>query len=205
MFRTLDINADQTPTCKSIRPNYTDSSIFNTIKQQTFVDNLEAIGGITGNMYIANKNSTNASSNVKAKDDLAKLIALESILDEYLSCISSDLQEMTRQASKIYSLQDQLKINRKKVSEMKEIAKTAEERSQLVSDPYSQTSYHESWFPLGRPIKKENIPVLVAFSIFFLVFAFAMFLRLSALDLQFVPYVIGQTAFTKNFISTKPQ
>lgn len=198
----LDVKEDAT--CRSIRQDYSDKNKFDQVKK-IFEDPLQAIGGITGNMYMANKNSNNASSNVKAKNDLNKLIVLENQLQKYLSCVNSDLQEMGRQASKIYSLQDTLKENRKKVAKMEETAKEAAERSQLVTDPYSQTSYQESWFPLGRPLKKDNVPVLLAFSIFFLVFAFGMFLRLSSLDLQFTPRAIGLNSFRSNFISARPQ
>lgn len=196
----LDIKEDTT--CRSIRQDYTDKNKFDQVKK-VFEDPIQAIGGITGNMYMANKNSTNSSSNVKAKNDLAKLIVLENNLQKYLSCVNSDLQEMGRQASKIYTLQDTLKENRKKAREMEETAREAAERSQLVTDPYSQTSYQESWFPLGRPLKKDNVPVLLAFSIFFLVFAFAMFLRLSSLNLEFIPATLKSSNLPTNFIYAK--
>lgn len=205
MFKTIDVKENQDKLCQILRQAYTDKNKFDQIKK-IFEDPLQQIGGITGSMYMNNKNSNVAASNVKAQQDLAKLVVLENNLQKYLSCVNSDLQEMGRQASKIYSLQDALKENRKKASNMQETAREAAERSQLVSDPYSQTSYQESWFPLGRPLKKDNVPVLLAFSIFFLVFAFAMFLRLSSLDLEFVPSMMRRNALVSNFISDyKPQ
>jgi hypothetical protein len=202
MFRTLDVKINNT--CSDIRQNYTDKNNFDTIKS-VFETPLEQIGGITGAIYNANRTSSDPTKSIQAKQNLDALIVLENNLTKYLNCVNSDLQEYGRQASKIYKLQDELKEKRNDVKKMKEIAEEAGERSKLVTDPYSQTSYHESWFPLGRPMKKDNVPVLLAFGIFFLVFAFGMFLRLSSLDLQFTSALTQSNSFATNLISKKYQ
>ncbi len=202
MFRTLDVKENQE--CSAIRNNYTDKNTFDSIKT-IFSTPLEQIGGVSGAIYNANRVSNDPQKNIEATRQLNTLQALEANLQKYLSCVNTDLQEYGRQASKIYTLQDQLKAKRKDVQKMKETADEAAERSKLVTDPYSQTSYHESWFPLGRPMKKDNIPVLLAFSIFFLVFAFGMFLRLSSIDLQFTSSMTSLNAFGTNLISKKYQ
>lgn len=202
MFRTLDVR--ENTACSDIRKNYTDKNNFDTIKS-IFDNPLAEIGSIKGITYNSNRVAGDGARNVQAKRDLDSLVALENNLNKYLNCINTDLQEYGRQASKIYKYQDELKDKRNDLKKMKEVANEASERVKLVTDPYSQTSYHESWFPLGRPMKKDNIPVLLAFSIFFLVFAFGMFLRLSSLDLQFTSAMTGINAFGTNLISKRYQ
>ncbi len=202
MFRTLDVR--ENTSCGDIRQNYTDKNNFDTIKS-IFDNPLTEIGSITGAVYNANRISSDGAKNVEAKRYLDTLRILENNLNRYLNCVNSDLQEYGRQASKIYKYQDELKDKQNDVKKMKEVANEASERAKLVTDPYSQTSYHESWFPLGRPMKKDNIPVLLALSIFFLVFSFGMFLRLSSLDLQFTSTMTGFNALGTNLISKRYQ
>jgi hypothetical protein len=125
------------------------------------------------------------SSNVIGRE--SDLIILTNKINLYKSCIQRDWALKTEQASQLYDAQTEVKRARESVKTTKKAVDEAKERATLLEDPYSKTTWWETWFPLGRPMKKDNVPVLMGISVFFLIFALGLFLRLSAIELQFVP------------------
>jgi hypothetical protein len=87
-------------------------------------------------------------------------------------------------SSRIYTLQQDREAARKAAEERKNVAKEAKERAAVVQDPYTNTTWWETWFPLGRPMRKENVPVLLSVSILMLVFSSGIFLRFAGLELK---------------------
>jgi hypothetical protein len=85
----------------------------------------------------------------------------------------------------MYTLQQDIENLRKELKEKQETVNEAKERSETLRDPYTKTTWWELWFPLGRPMKKEHVPVLLSVSIFMLIFSLGIFLRFAGFELRF--------------------
>jgi hypothetical protein len=178
---------------------------FNRIGKPSLQPDIDAIGGVTGSQFEAMKNPSNTAQYQQYLDNLNKLQILENNLNGYISCMNKDIIQRNDFASNIYNLQQELEEKRKEVNQKKQIASDAEERSSQLENPYNKTTWWESWFPLGRPIRKENVPVLISISILMLVFSLGIFLRFAGKELRFETIGTSTNTLLKNINSRKYQ
>lgn len=168
------VTFDTTGGCSNaIRDIYSDQTKYNQAKPVQFI--------VPSSSVVGNVND---------------LTVLNNKIDMWKGCIHRDWVKKTEISSQIYDAQQDVKQARRDTASQKQAAEEAKERASALENPYSKTTYWETWFPLGRPMRKENVPVLMGIAIFFLVFALGLFLRLSAIELQFVP--IGTNVMRSN-------
>ena len=120
-----------------------------------------------------------------------------------MKCINKDILQRNDYASKIYTMQQELETTRKEAEAKKQSLKEAKERAEQLENPYNNTTRWETWFPLGRPIQKENVPVLISISIVMLIFSLGIFLRFAGMELRFQSIQTSTNSFLKNINSGK--
>lgn len=159
---------------------------------------VDAISGYSGDEVIRLKDSRDANENVTYQTLLNQLQLAEANISSYIRCIQKDIIQRNDTSSKLYSLQQEVEEARKIAAQRKQTLAEAKERSTEVENPYNNTTWWQSWFPLGRPIQKENVPVLLSVSILMLVFSLGIFLRFAGYELQ-----LASLASTTNSFLTK--
>ncbi len=149
------------------------------------------------------KNSNNPEENSRYNTLISHLQVAENNLDSYTQCLQKDLLQRTDYSSRIYNLQQDREVARQAAEDRKNIANEAKERVTDVQDPYSKTTWWETWFPLGRPMRKENVPVLLSVSILMLVFSLGIFLRFAGLELKLASIGESTNSLIKNLNTRK--
>ena len=127
---------------------------------------------------------------------------VEANVQNIMKCLQSDIIERQCHAGKVYSIQEEIQTAKKQAEETAQLAKDAKERADLLREPYSKTTRWELWFPIGRPLQKESVPVLLSVAILLLVLSLGMFLRLTSFGFSFgrLPQQIGGFS---SYLSTK--
>ena len=125
-----------------------------------------------------------ASAQQRINSNLNRLSNLESSTSTMAKCIQEEIIQRQNYSGKIYNLQMDVDKAEKELKDMENVAKEAKERAQLLEEPYTKTTRWESWFPLGRPLQKQSLPVLLSLALVFLVLALGMFLRLANLEFK---------------------
>jgi hypothetical protein len=151
------------------------------------------------------KNDAEAQQRVST--NLYSLQNKERVMNLILKCITGDISTLQSEAGKIYNLEKELSEKTKEANSKEDIAKEAKERANLLETPYNKTSVWEALFPLGRPLQKESVPVLLGISIFFLIFSLFMFLRLASIELEFKAegYSLDRIPLIGSFFTPKYQ
>jgi len=149
------------------------------------------------------KNSRNPQDNALFFTAIDNLQLAENILSSYIQCINKDIIQRNDYSSRLYTLQQEVETVRKEAEEKKLIVKEAKERSSQLENPYNNTTWWETWFPLGRPIQKESVPVLISVSILMLVFSLGIFLRYAGMELKFEPIQSTANSLFTKLNSTK--
>jgi hypothetical protein len=190
-------------TCNDKRLNYKTKADFDRFLKGQLQGNLDAISGFTGAQIQTLKNSKNVSQNAQYNKAISNLQVAENIVNSYIKCINKDILQRNDYSSKIYTMQQEVESVRKEAEAKKETVKEAKERAAQLENPYNTTSRWESWFPLGRPIQKENVPVLISISIVMLIFSLGIFLRFAGMELRFESLQTSTNSFLKNINSGK--
>ena len=163
--------------CSDIRDKYSSLEAYQAYKEANpTIFNIDTLASyVNGNGLNADldKNDAAAQQNVSTK--LTSLQVTENTVNRVLKCITSDISVLQGEGGKIYDLEKRVSEKIKEANEKEEIAKESKERAKLLETPYNKTSVWEAWFPLGRPLQKESVPVLLGISIFFLVFSHYIF------------------------------
>lgn len=192
----------QDVTCNTVRPNYTSEQAFTAFKEANGPNDvntlLNGFKNISGNEMMRNKNSADPTLQNNYFKYLGDLMLVENILTKHLNCLNKDIIQRNDYTSKIYTLQQELESVRKEAEQKKQTAKDAKERASQLENPYSKTTWWETWFPLGRPIQKDNVPVLLAVSIIMLVISLGIFLRFAGLELRIDSIQTTTNSFLKN-------
>lgn len=172
-------------TCIRARENYSSQEKYNKFKEQDifYTDALDVY--INGGGLAADKIKNDGLAQQRMTEIQTQLSAKEEMMGYYTRCISRDINQKQDISSEIYTIQKTLDTKREELKVKEEIAAQAKERASLLEKPYNKTTVWEAWFPLGRPLKKESVPVLLGLSIFFLVLSLGLFLRLASIELQF--------------------
>ncbi len=195
----------QDASCSNKRAAYQTMADYNRLGKPSLQTNIDAIGGFSGAQIDSLRNSNIPAQNAQYFSNIYKLQILENELNSYISCINKDIIQRNDFSSRLYTLQQEIEEARKEVNEKKQIASDAQERSAQLENPYNKTTWWESWFPLGRPIRKENVPVLISISIFMLVFSLGIFLRFAGKELRFETIGNSTNTLLKNINSRKYQ
>lgn len=206
MRRSVDIPVQDT-SCATIRQNYETLQAFTAFKDATGPGDIKTLvdsfKNVTGNQYFTLMNSRDAVETNQRIQYLDNLMLAENILNAHLSCLNKDIIQRNDYTSKIYTLQQEIEQTRKEVNEKKQVANDAQERASQLENPYTKTTWWESWFPLGRPIQKENVPVLLSISIVMLVLSLGIFLRFAGMELRFDSLQSSTNSFVKNIQARK--
>ena len=190
-------------TCNDKRLNYKSKADFDRFLKSQLQNNMNAINGFTGAQIQTLKNSKKANENAQYNKAISTLQVAENIVNSYIKCINKDILQRNDYSSKIYNLQQEVESVRKEAEAKKEAVREAKERAAQLENPYNTTSRWESWFPLGRPIQKENVPVLISVSIVMLIFSLGIFLRFAGMELRFESLQTSTNSFLKNINSGK--
>jgi hypothetical protein len=192
--------------CNWLRQYYRTKQAYDDVYgPNTIQPDVDAVLAINGSQIDIYKRSNQASDTMAYDNAMIALERAETNLNAMIKCIQKDMMQRNSESSKLYTLQQELEELRKEAKDKKEIAATAKERSNLLDKPYSKTTWYEPWFPLGRPLRKESVPVLLAVSILMLVFATGIFLRLAGIELRFESIQSSLNLGMRRFNSRIPQ
>lgn len=191
--------------CTNKRVDYKSTADYERFLKGQIQGYINGISGYTGDQIEVLKNSREVAQNTAYRTALDNLILAENVLNSNIQCINKDILQRNDYSSRLYSLQQEIEGLRKELESKKQIAKDAQERSDQLENPYNKTTWYELWFPLGRPIKKENVPVLLSVSIIMLVFSLGIFLRYAGMELRLESIGSSTNSFIKNINSRKYQ
>lgn len=164
---------------------------------------MDEISGYSGDQVIQLKESRDGTDTMTYMNLLNQLQLAENTVSSYIRCIQKDIVQRNDVSSRLYTLQQEVEEARQVAAQRKQTLEEARERSSEVQHPYANTTWWQSYFPLGRPIRKDNVPVLLSVSILMLVFSLGIFLRFAGLELQFVSLVSATNSFITKVNSTK--
>ena len=170
--------------CAANRVNYTSMARYEAVLKPDLQAKIDMIGGVRGSDLIAMKDSRDVNQNAQYNSLLATLQTTETQLNSVIACLNKDILQRNNESAKIYSLQTEIEAKRKEAEAKKQSVNEAKERAALLENPYSKTTWWEAFFPLGRPIRKENVPVLLSVSILMLVVSLGIFLKKAGLELR---------------------
>lgn len=177
---------NESGSCSFYRKNYSSLENYNNFKEtQDIFNTTELSTYINGGSLNTDLRINDGPAQKRVTEALDDLRKKETLMTDYTRCISSDINQKQDISSEIYTIQKTLDKKREEAKDKEEIAAQAKERATLLEKPYNKTTVWEAWFPLGRPLKKESVPVLLGLSIFFLVLSLGLFLRLASIELHF--------------------
>jgi hypothetical protein len=192
----------QDVTCNDVRPNYVSEQAFTAFKEANgpndVLTRINRFRSVTGDALMQFYNSTDPNVKNNYFTNLGDLQIVENVLNKHIQCLNKDIIQRNDYTSKIYTLQQELESVRKEAEQKKQTAKDAKERASQLENPYAKTTWWETWFPLGRPIQKDNVPVLLAVSIVMLVISLGIFLRFAGLELRLDSIQTTTNSFLKN-------
>jgi hypothetical protein len=195
--------------CANIREYYSSLESYQSLKdrypEELKIDSLASY--IHGGGLDRDLRSNDAGAQQRVSTNLDSLQNKERAMNVILKCITGDISTLQSEAGKIYKLEKELSEKTEEANSKEEIAKEAKERAKLLETPYNKTSVWEALFPLGRPLQKESVPVLLGISIFFLIFSLFMFLRLASIELEFKAegYSLDRIPLIGSFFTPKYQ
>lgn len=174
-------------TCATLRPKYKSMEAFLTYKDASL--NINELATYVGGLLASDLQNTGtpeqqAAAQARVNQNLGTLRILEQRTADMRKCVQQDIIQKQSYSGKIYSLQQEVEAKQTDVAAMERTAKEAQERSELLDKPYSKTTRWESWFPLGRPLHQESLPVLLSLALFSLTLSLGMFLRLAGGNLR---------------------
>ncbi len=189
-------------TCKELRPSYASMESFLKYKASNLNTNdLDIyVGGLLAS-DVQNRGTPEQQAEAQGRlnANMGTLRILEQKTASMMKCIQQDIIQKQNYSGKIYNLQMEIENKRKDVSSMETTAKEASERAELLDKPYSKTNRWETWFPLGRPLQKESLPVLLSFALLFLTLSLGMFLRLVGVQLRLDWFGFGSPSYLSSY------
>jgi hypothetical protein len=188
-------------TCARIRRNYLTELKFREYKEANL--NIDELGNyVSGGNLASDLGSKKTDAEQRLQTNFTILQMAEANVQNIMKCLQSDIIERQCHAGKVYSIQEEIQTAKKEADETAQVAKDAKERADLLREPYSKTTRWELWFPIGRPLQKESVPVLLSVAILLLVLSLGMFLRLTSFGFSFgrLPQQIGGFS---SYLSTK--
>ena len=107
-------------------------------------------------------------------------------------------------SNSVYYGDKQLSDLTKRHEQRKQDVQIAHDRAVMASRPELTASYYDGWFPLNRPMKNGNVPILIGVATFFFTISILLLLEVIGITIgisAFVPYLAIGTPneFTKSF------
>ncbi len=187
MKRARATQAD-TSNCSTLRPNYQSMERFLQYKDASplNISDLQTYVGSQLEVDLRNQGTPQeqAAAQARLNSNLSKLSLAEQTVLNMSKCVQQDILSKQNYSGQIYNLQQEIEEKQKEVDSLTSTASEAKERAQLLENPYTKTTVWESWFPLGRPLEKNSLPVLLAVALLLLVLSLGMFLRLANIELK---------------------
>jgi hypothetical protein len=95
----------------------------------------------------------------------------------------------TNLSTDIYNSEVEIASLTKVLDARKLDVEVAKDRATMAQRPEMTASYYDSWFPIGRPLKRSSVPILIGFATFFLTMGFFTLLELFGITNAFSVYV----------------
>jgi hypothetical protein len=132
--------------------------------------------------------SPTAASGAIPPTDLEKstLLAASSEVFDTAGCIQERLTTLGSTTNQIQTAQqDILRLNKEIVEAEADVA-IARDRVAYIRHPEEHTSFYESWFPMSRPMQRENVPYFIGVTIFLFIFSLLVGLSLIGVNISVV-------------------
>ena len=132
------------------------------ISDSTSFDAWKSAKAITLNSITSSANPTSDSESAlnEASQDIFNLVA----------CLNEKLKDVGQTTNDIQDAQSSILELNKEIREAEEHVKIAKDRVAYIRNPDQHTSYYESWFPMGRPMQPDSIPIFIAVDTFLFIF-----------------------------------
>jgi len=159
--------------------------------QQEFNNWAEGLGisnvstGCTG---VTGENQSNMSKEDgdKASADILK----------YMSCLGEKINtEYGDKPNTIARLQTAIQDLNTQIQKEEVNVQIAKERASFLGKGGSPPSYYDSWFPIGRPVKPQVVPVLLALIFFFTIVAFLFLLSYFGIEIKVLYPIYSSPAY----------
>jgi hypothetical protein len=187
MRRVRPVQAEES-SCSALRPNYQSMERFLQYKDASPLNTTDIGVYVSSQLESDLQNqgtpSEQASAQARVNANLAQLRLAEQTVQNMSKCVQQDILSKQTYSGQIYSLQQEIEQKQSELDTSEQTAKEAKERAQLLENPYTKTTVWESWFPLGRPLEKSSLPVLLSVALLLLVLSLGMFLRLANIEMN---------------------
>jgi hypothetical protein len=102
------------------------------------------------------------------------------------ACIQEQISTLGSTTNRIQSAQASILNLNKEIEDAKAQVDVARDRVGYIRHPEQTTSFYESWFPIDRPMHVTSVPVFLAITVFFFVFALLMVFSALGINLQVI-------------------
>ena len=99
--------------------------------------------------------------------------------------IIQNIGSNTNPSTEIYNSEVEI-VGLQKVLEARKLdVEVAKDRATMVQRPELTASYYDGWFPIGRPLKRSSVPILIGLATFFITLGFFTLLELLGISNAF--------------------
>jgi hypothetical protein len=133
--------------------------------------------------------------------EAAKLNTVATDIFNTTACIQEQLTLLSGTTNSIHDTQQGILDINDQILQAEADVNIARDRVAYIRHPEQHTSYYESWFPIDRPMHKENVSYFVAATVFVVMFSILVGFSLIGFDIsiiiqprlqQTVSYIISQ-------------
>jgi hypothetical protein len=104
-------------------------------------------------------------------------------------CIAKKTACIAKLGTTLSGSQDTILSLKEQIASEREGVEIAQQRLAYSRAPEQRTSFYQSWFPMDRPLKLVSVPILIGFSLFFLLVGLGTLLLSFGVNLGF--YIPG--------------
>jgi hypothetical protein len=142
------------------------STLESYITNSTSFDTWKSSIAITLNSITSSANPTSDSQKTlnEASQEIFNLVA----------CLNEKLKDVGQATNDIQEAQSRILELNEDIRQAEEHVKIAKDRVAYIRNPDQHTSYYESWFPMGRPMQPDSIPIFIAVDTFLFIFIILM-------------------------------
>jgi hypothetical protein len=130
-------------------------------------------------------NSITSSTNPTSNSQTALNEASQDILN-VVACLNEKLRNVGQTTNDIQEAQTRILELNKEIRDAEEHMKIAKDRVAYIRNPDQNTSYYESWFPMGRPMQPDSIPIFIAVNTFLFIFIILILSSYFGLNISFI-------------------
>jgi hypothetical protein len=114
-----------------------------------------------------------------------------------VACLNEKIRGVSELTNRIQTAQEEIISLNRQISEADEHVSIARDRVGYIRNPEKHTSFYESWFPLGRPMDKKSIPILIAINTFLFIAGIFVIMTFFGLKISF-PLSSTSTSYSTN-------